>query len=288
MNQSGKRSPAFKLPSGKPVPALGQGTWLMGEKSSGQHTEIAALQRGIDLGLTLIDTAEMYGNGASEELVGKAIEGRREEVYIVSKVLPSNATTSGVIEACHRSLKRLNTDYLNLYLLHWRGGVPLADTLKGFMQLKNKGDILDFGVSNFDTGDMKEVVSLTEGDEIVTNQVFYNLAHRGIEYDLARWCSERAISIMAYSPLEHSAQARRQMLEHPDLKAVAAEHHATPAQVALAWLLHQQVIVIPKAGTIRHVEENYGAIDMRLTKTDLKKLDHAFPPPGKKIPLEMR
>ncbi len=276
------------LPSGRSIPVFGQGTWLMGEILSKRNAELAALQRGLDLGLTLIDTAEMYGDGAAEELVGQAIEGRRKEVYLVSKVLPYHATSQGVIDACHRSLKRLKTDYLNLYLLHWRGEIPLDETLEGFTYLRDQGYIIDYGVSNFDTAYMKEAQKLPGGDGIVTDQVMYNLAHRGIEYDLVPLCRQRAIPIMAYSPLEHSPEDRRKMLEHPALNLVARAHEATPAQVALAWLLHQKVIVIPKSGTPKHVEENRHALDITLTEKDLTRLDQAFPPPHKKVPLAVR
>lgn len=260
----------------------------MGEVASKRKAELAALQTGLDLGLTLIDTAEMYGDGAAEELVGQAIEGRRKEVYLVSKVVPSHATRQGVIDACHRSLKRLKTDYVNLYLLHWPGQIPLDDTLEGFTHLKEQGYILDYGVSNFDTADMKEALTLPGGDGIVTDQVLYNLAHRGIEYDLVPLCRQRAVPFMAYSPLEHSSEGRRKMLEHPALNLVAEAHEATSAQVALAWLLHQQVIVIPKSGTPKHVEENRRALDITLTDNDLARLNQAFPPPRKKLPLEIR
>lgn len=279
---------AIRLPSGRSIPVFGQGTWLMGEVLSQRNAELAALQRGLDLGLTLIDTAEMYGDGAAEELVGQAIEGHRKEVYLVSKVLPYHATSQGVIDACHRSLKRLKTDYLNLYLLHWRGEIPLDDTLEGFTYLRDQGYIIDYGVSNFDTADMMEALTLPGGDGIVADQVLYNLAHRGIEYDLVPLCHQHAIPLMAYSPLEHSPLDRRQMLEHPALTLVAGAHEATPAQVALAWLLHQQVIVIPKASTPKHVEENRRALDITLTEKDLTRLDQAFKPPHKKVPLEVR
>lgn len=278
----------MKLPSGRSIPVFGQGTWLMGEISSKRNAELAALQRGLDLGLTLIDTAEMYGDGAAEELVGQAIEGRRKEVYLVSKVLPYHATSQGVIDACHQSLKRLKTDYLNLYLLHWRGDIPLDDTLEGFTYLKDQGYIIDYGVSNFDTADLKEALTLPGGDGIVTDQVLYNLAHRGIEYDLMPLCRQHAMPIMAYSPLEHSPEDRRKMLEHPALNLVAGAHQATPAQVALAWLLHKKVVVISKSGTAKHVEENHRALDITLTEKDLTRLDQAFPPPHKKVPLEVR
>ena len=278
----------MKLPSGRSIPVFGQGTWLMGEISSKRNAELAALQRGLDLGLTLIDTAEMYGSGAAEKLVGQAIEGRRKEVYLVSKVLPQHASSQGVIDACHRSLKRLKTDYINLYLLHWLGEIPLDETLEGFTYLRDQGDIIDYGVSNFDTAEMKEALKLPGGDGIVTDQVLYNLAHRGIEYDLVPLCRQHGIPMMAYSPLEHSLEDRREMLEHPALKLVAEAHEATPAQVALAWLLHQKVIVIPKSGTPKHLEENRRALDITLTEKDLTRLDQAFKPPHKKLPLEVR
>lgn len=276
------------LPSGRAIPVFGQGTWLMGEIASKRKAELAALETGLNLGLTLIDTAEMYGDGAAEELVGQAIESRRKEVYLVSKVLPNHATRQGVIDACHRSLKRLKTDYLNLYLLHWRGGIPLDDTLEGFTYLRDQGYIVDYGVSNFDTADMKEALNSTGSEGIVTDQVMYNLANRGIEYDLMPLCRQRAIPVMAYSPLEHSPEDRRKMLEHPALNLVAGAHEATPTQVALAWLLHQKVIVIPKSGTPKHVEENRRALDITLTENDLTTLDQAFPPPHKKVPLAIR
>lgn len=276
------------LPSGNSIPVLGQGTWLMGEVSSKRNAEIAALETGLDLGLTLIDTAEMYGDGAAEELVGQAIESRRKEVYLVSKVLPNHGTRQGVIDACHQSLERLKTDYLNLYLLHWRGETPLDETLEGFTYLKDQGYIIDYGVSNFDTADIKEALNSPGGNGIVTDQVMYNLANRGIEYDLVPLCRQRAIPIMAYSPLEHSPEDRRNMLENPTINMLAEAHEATPAQLALAWLLHQQAIVIPKSGTPKHVEENCRALDITLTEKDLTTLNQAFPPPHKKVSLAIR
>lgn len=280
--------PTMKLPSGNSIPVFGQGTWLMGEILSKRNAELAALRTGMDLGLTLIDTAEMYGDGAAEELVGLAIEGRRKEVYLVSKVLPHHATRQGVIDACYRSLNRLKTDYLDLYLLHWPGQIPLDDTLDGFIYLKDQGYIIDYGVSNFNTSDMNEALTVPGGDGIATDQVMYNLAQRGIEYDLMPLCRQRAIPIMAYSPLEHSPEDRGKMLEHPVLNSVATAHEATTTQVALAWLLHQQIIVIPKAATPKHVEENRRALGITLTEDDLTALDQAFPPPHKKEPLAIR
>jgi Aldo/keto reductases, related to diketogulonate reductase len=289
INEKGAKIRPLSLPSGTPVPVLGQGTWGMGEDSASRQAEIAALRLGLDLGMTLIDTAEMYGQGGSEELLAAAIAGRRAEAFLVSKVYPHNATRRGAVEACERSMQRLKTDYLDLYLLHWRGSTPLAQTLEAFQSLKRAGKIRDYGVSNFDQSDMKEASALPGGDEIVTNQVLYNLMRRGIEWDLLPWCRERDISIMAYSPLEHSPSEQRGMLDHPQLKLVASRHGATPAQVALAWLLRQEgIVVISKASNTAHVRENYAALALMLTDEDLRELDRAFPPPRKKMALEMR
>jgi diketogulonate reductase-like aldo/keto reductase len=220
-------------------------------------------------------------------LVGEAIAGRRSEVFLVSKVYPHNATRPGAIAACERSLKRLKTDYLDLYLLHWRGRVPLFETLEVFAELKKKGTIRDYGVSNFDVEDMEEAFALPEGDEIATDQVFYNLQHRGIEWDLVPWCRERGLPIMAYSPVGHSSREQKKIFQQPALKSIAARHKATPAQIALAWVLQQKVVAIPKASNRQHVRENRAALDLILTAADLRELDEAFPPPAKKIPLEV-
>jgi diketogulonate reductase-like aldo/keto reductase len=279
---------ALRLPSGRPIPVVGQGTWRMGEDSERRQTEIDALRLGLDLGMTLIDTAEMYGEGAAEELVGEAIAGRRAEVFLVSKVYPHNATRLGAVKACERSLQRLGTDYLDLYLLHWRSTVPLAETLEAFQSLKQMSKIRDYGVSNFDVDAMEEAFALPGGDEIATNQVLHNLVHRGIELGLLPWCRERDLPITAYSPIGHSAREQRKMFDRPQLKSVATRHHATPAQVALAWLLQRDVIAIPKASNPEHVRENCAALDLILTKKDLEELDQAFPPPRKKVPLEMK
>jgi diketogulonate reductase-like aldo/keto reductase len=271
------------LPSGEAVPILGQGTWFMGDKPRQRNDEIASLQLGLDLGMTLIDTAEMYGDGAAEELVGEAIGDRREDVFLVSKVLPSNATRRGTIAACERSLARLKTDWLDLYLLHWRGGTPLAETLAAFEELVRTGKIRHWGVSNFDAGDMKELVRLRGGSSAATNQVLYNLTRRGIEHDLLPWCQEHGMPVMAYSPIEQG-----RLLGHRALQEVAKRHAATPAQVSLAWVLRQdRVIAIPKAGTATHVRENRGALDIELTAEDIKALDRAFPPPTGPQALEM-
>ncbi len=262
---------------------LGQGTWNMAEDPARRRDEIAALQLGLDLGLALVDTAEMYADGASEELVGEALGGRRDEAFLVSKVLPSNAGRRGTIEACERSLKRLRTDRIDLYLLHWRGGVPLAETIAAFDHLVQAGKIRHWGVSNLDRQDMAELVGLPGGSGVATDQVLYNLTRRGIEHDLEPWCRERTIPIMAYSPVEQG-----RMLSHTALAKVGARHGATPAQVALAWILRRPgMIAIPKAGRAEHVRENRAALDLTLTHTDLADLDRSFPPPRGARPLEM-
>lgn len=261
----------------------------MGEHAAARADELAALQAGIDSGMTLIDTAEMYGNGASEALIAKAIAGRRREVFVVSKVFPHNATRRGVIEACERSLQRLGIDSIDLYLLHWRGSTPLAETLEAFQSLQRDGRIRYYGVSNFDLSDMQELLQVPGGRHIATNQVLYNLQYRGIEWDLLPFCRERGIPVMAYSPLEHADDAASTLLSDPVLERVAARHKATPAQIALAWLLHQPgVIVIPKAARVKHIHENRAAADICLTDQDLDELDQAFPPPAGKEPLAIR
>lgn len=275
----------FKLPSGKAVPRLGQGAWQIGERRGSRAAELAALKLGIELGLTLIDTAEMYGDGASEKLVAEAIAGRRDEIYLVSKVLPSNASRRGTVAACERSLQRLGTDYLDLYLLHWRGSVPLEETLDAFVALKERGLIRAYGVSNFDTTDLDEASSLPGGDAIATDQVLYNLEHRGVEWDLLPWCRKRGIPLMAYSPLGSNGAP---LLRERALAAVAERHGATPARVALAWLLrHDDVFVIPKASSEAHVRDNRAALDLALGDADFDELDHAFPPPRRAAPLAM-
>jgi diketogulonate reductase-like aldo/keto reductase len=272
------------LPSGESIPVLGQGTWHMAENSRRRADEIAALRLGIDLGMTLIDTAEMYADGGAEELVGEAIDGRRHEVFLVSKVLPQNATRRGTVAACDRSLMRLGVDEIDLYLLHWRGMVPLEETLDAFDGLIGVSKIRHWGVSNFDVDDMEELLDLPSGSEVATDQVLYNLVRRGIEYDLLPWCQRRGLPIMAYSPIEQG-----QVLRHPALKVIAERHPGvTPAQVALASVLRQDgVCAIPQSGNPEHVRENRGALDVRLTSRDLADLDRALPPPTRKQPLAM-
>jgi diketogulonate reductase-like aldo/keto reductase len=271
------------LPSGEAVPVLGQGTWGMGENPARRQDEIDALRFGLDSGMRLIDTAEMYGDGAAEELVGKAIIGRRNQAFVVSKVLPHNASRNGTIEACEQSLRRLATDHIDLYLLHWRGNVPLAETLEAFEQLVRAGKIRHWGVSNLDLEDMVELVGLRGGPAVATDQVLYNLMRRGIEYDLLPWCDQHKLPLMAYSPLEQT-----RLLGGGELRRIAERYSVTPAQVALAWVLrNDRIIAIPKAGTPAHVAQNRSALDITLSKEDCAALDRAFPPPTAKRPLEM-
>ena len=272
-----------KLPSGETLPILGQGTWYLGETPGRRKDEIAALRTGLDLGMSLIDTAEMYGDGAAEDLVGEAIADRRDEVFLVSKVLPNNATRHGTIAACERSLRRLGTDRLDLYLLHWRGSHSLVETVAGFQSLLQAGKVRHWGVSNFDVSEMDELVGLPGGSDVATDQVLYNLTRRGIEHDLLPWCQPRGVPIMAYSPIEQG-----RMLGRRELQKVAERHGATPAQVALAWVLRTEgVIAIPRAGKPDHVRENRGALHLNLTEGDFAELDRAFPLPRRKVQLEM-
>lgn len=273
----------LNLPSGQTIPVLGMGTWQMGEKTSHRPREVEALRHGLDLGLSLIDTAEMYGEGGAEEVIAEAIADRRPEVFLVSKVYPHNASRRGAIAACERSLKRLKTDYLDLYLLHWRGSVPLAETLEAFQTLQESGKIRSYGVSNFDTEDLQEASSLKGGNRIVTNQVLYNLMRRGVEWNLLPYCRQHGIPVMAYSPIEQG-----RLLNDRTLKTIAQARGVTPAQIAIAWLLHQEeVIVIPKSSRLEHVEQNRAALDLKLSVEELTALDAAFPPPSRSVPLEM-
>ncbi|WP_341704743.1 aldo/keto reductase [Ferrovibrio sp.] len=271
------------LPSGEAVPALGLGTWNMGESRARHDAEVAALRLGLDLGLTLIDTAEMYGSGGAERVVAEAIAGRRDSVFLVSKVLPQNASRKGTLTACERSLKRLHTDRIDLYLLHWRGSYPLADTVAAFEELQRAGKIRHWGVSNLDSDDMDELGRVPGGGACAANQVLHNLSRRGIEHDLLPRCQRTGLPVMAYSPIEQG-----RLLKHATLKAIAARHQATPAGIALAWLLRRPgVIAIPKATNPQHVHDNRAALDVALTETDLAELDRAFPPPKGPRPLEM-
>ena len=275
--------PFVRFPNGAEVPALGLGTWAMGEDAGHARAEIESLKAGIDLGMTLIDTAEMYGDGGAEEIVGQAIKGRRDEVFIVSKVYPWNASLKGTVEACEHSLERLGTDRIDLYLLHWRGSHPLAETVAAFEMLKASGKIRAWGASNFDTGDMEELLGVPDGANVAANQVLYNLSRRGIEFDLLPWCQSRSIPVMAYSPIEQG-----HILHHPELIRIAKAYQATPAQLALAFLLERDgVIVIPKTSNAARAAENRDCVSLEITDEDWQALDAAFPPPAKKKPLEM-
>ena len=271
------------LPSGETVPALGMGTWRMGESMARRAEEIETLRLGLKLGVTLIDTAEMYGEGRTEELVGEALDQRRDQAFVVSKVYPHNASRSGATAACERSLRRLRTDRIDLYLLHWRGTVPLAETMEAFTTLQRKGKIRYYGVSNFDVDDMKEWWRVQGGSSIATNQVLYNLQRRGIEWDLLPWLRERRVPIIAYSPIE---QGR---LTHEKRLATAARSSGlTAAQVALAWLFSSNdVIAIPKTSSPSRLQENLRALDHELTPDELAELNRLFPPPSRRQPLEM-
>jgi len=273
----------LNLPSGEAVPVLGQGTWRMGEKPAKKADEIRALQKGIDLGMTLIDTAEMYGEGGAEEVISEAIKGRRDELFIVSKVYPHNASREGVMQACERSLERLKIDRIDLYLLHWPGSYDIAETLSGFEDLVSKGMIRYHGVSNFELSGVLQWCDLPGGDQLATNQVLYNLGRRWPEGDLLPWCQKQGLPIMAYTPLEPVQGRLEQMLE-----PVAQRHNATTAQIALAWVLAQPgVMAIPKASNVDHVSDNVAALDIVLTDEDLAELDVAFPPPDGPEPIAM-
>ncbi|MFA1625173.1 aldo/keto reductase [Rhizobium mongolense] len=275
--------PAITFPNGIEVPALGQGTWNMGERASEAEREIASLKAGIELGMTLIDTAEMYGEGDSERIVGRAIKGRRDGLFIVTKVYPWNASRRGTIEACERSLSRLGIDQIDLYLLHWRGEHPLADTVEAFEDLKDAGKIGAWGVSNFDIGDIEELLAVPGGRHVAANQVLYNLARRGIEYDLLPWCQDHGVPVMAYSPIEQG-----RILHNPELIRIAKANQATPAQVALAFLLERDgVIAIPKTSNADRAAENRDCVSLDISDEDWAALDAAFPPPTRKSALEM-
>lgn len=272
-----------RLPAGESVPALGQGTWYMGEDRSARQQEIAALQLGLDLGLTLIDTAEMYAEGGAEQVVGEALTGRRSEAFLVSKVYPHNASRRGAIAACERSLKRLKTDRIDLYLLHWRGQYPLAETIEAFEALQQAGKIRHWGVSNLDVDDMAELWRAPGGKHVAANQLLYNLGRRGIEWDLLPWLRQHGVATMAYSPIEQG-----RLLRHHGLRDFARRHGMTAAQAALAWLLAQDgVIAIPKSATVARVRENAAACDIGLDAVQLAELDRLFAPPAGPGPLEM-
>jgi diketogulonate reductase-like aldo/keto reductase len=272
-----------KLAAGERVPALGLGTWGYGEKRTARREEIATLQAALDLGVTLIDTAEMYGEGAAEQVIGEAIAGRRDEAFLVSKVYPHNATRTGTPAACERSLKRLRTDRIDLYLLHWRQDTPLEESVEALAALERAGKIRHWGVSNLDLSDMRELWDLTDGHGVQTNQLLYNLTRRGIEWDLLPWLRERRIPVMAYSPIEQG-----RLVRHRGLTDFAKRHGMTPAQAALAWLAAKDdVIVIPKTARVERLKENLGALEVQLTPEQLAALDRLFVPPKGPRPLEM-
>jgi diketogulonate reductase-like aldo/keto reductase len=271
-----------KMPSGNSMPVFGIGTWRMGETARKRAQELDAIKHALELGYPMIDTAEMYGEGGAEEIIGEALAGIGQLPFIVSKVYPHNASRSGTITACERSLKRLKLERIDLYLLHWRGGVRLAETYEGFLRLREAGKIADFGVSNFDADDMEEAAGLDHG-LTATNQVLYCLSRRGPEYDLLPLMRKRSIPLMAYSPLDQG-----RLLGNATLKRLAAGLGCTPAQLALAWVLAQPgVVTIPKSMTRERVKENLGALDVKLPADVLAELDRAFPPPKRKQSLEM-
>ncbi|MBL5929100.1 aldo/keto reductase [Lelliottia amnigena] len=273
---------------GLTVPAIGQGTWYMGENASQRRNEVDALRAGIDLGLTLIDTAEMYADGAAEEVVGEAIKGQREKVYLVSKVYPWNAGGQKGIAACDASLRRLGTDYIDLYLLHWRGNFGLDETVELMETLQQQGKIGRWGVSNLDYDDMQELASVTGGTACATDQVLYHLASRGIEYDLLPWCQQQNMPVMAYCPLAQAGRLRSGLMNHPVVNDIARNHQASAAQILLAWVIsHKGVMAIPKAATLEHVTENAGALGIALSAEELLKLDNAFPAPDHKTALDV-
>jgi diketogulonate reductase-like aldo/keto reductase len=272
------------LPAGERIPVLGQGTWHMAEVREQRQAEIGALRFGLDLGMTLIDTAELYAEGETERLVGDAISGRRDEVFLISKVLPSHATRRGVIDACAASLRRLKTDRLDMYLLHWRGSVPVRQTIEAFVELKERGWIRHWGVSNFDVMDLVDLLQVPSGPDVQTDQVLYNLARRSPEYNLLPWCREQGLPVISYSPIDQG-----DLLSHPAVRGVAERNDITPAQVALAWVLRQPLVcAIPKSGSVARVQENAAAAAIRLGPQDLTELDLAFPPPTRAGSLETR
>jgi diketogulonate reductase-like aldo/keto reductase len=270
------------LPDGERIARLGQGTWEMGERAERRAAEISAVRAGIELGMTVIDTAEMYGEGATETLLGEALAGLRDEVFLVSKVYPHHASRRGVVTSCEASLKRLKTDRLDLYLLHWRGGVPLTETVEAFEALRRDGKIRHWGVSNFDVGDMKELID-AGGQACVTNQILYNVARRGSEFDLLPWMHAHKMPAMAYSPIDHMRLPKRSVLDE-----IARARELSVVQVALAWVLARPgVCAIPKAGSVEHVRANRRALDVVLSEQELAAIDNEFKPPRKKAPLEM-
>ncbi|MBI0002735.1 aldo/keto reductase [Bartonella sp. M0177] len=271
------------FPNGSIVPALGQGTWGMGEGISPEDIEADSLRAGLDLGLKLIDTAEMYGNGGSERVVGKALVGRRDDAFVVSKVLPSHASRTGTIEACERSLKNLKIEQIDLYLLHWQSSVPLSETVEALEKLVTQGKIGAWGVSNFDTALMQNLAEIAKKGHIATNQILYNLSRRGPEFDLIPWCENHNIPVMAYAPIEQG-----RMMKNRDLMNLAGKLNVAPSVLALAWVIRNPLMIaIPKTSSIKHLRENAKALAITLDHEVLQALDEIFLPPTRKQPLEV-
>jgi len=286
--QQGNQTRTIQLPDGTTLPAVGQGTWYMGEKQSSRREEVQALRYGIEHGMTVIDTAEMYAEGGAEEVTGEAIADCRDDVFLVSKVYPHHADRKQMITACERSLSRLGTDRLDLYLLHWRGGVPLEETVEALEQLKQSGKILRWGVSNLDTEDMKELWNIPAGQHCAVNQVLYHAASRGIEYELLPWLRERRIPVMAYCPLAQGGRLRKELLEHAVIQEIAKDRGVSPSQIALSWVIRDgDILAIPKAVQLEHVAENAAAMDVILTQDEIVRLNEAFPAPKGKVSLDI-
>ncbi|MFC9706842.1 aldo/keto reductase [Paenibacillus sp. NPDC056933] len=284
----GNQTRTIQLPDGTTLPAIGQGTWNMGEKQSSRREEVQALRYGIERGMTVIDTAEMYAEGGAEEVTGEAIVDCRDDVFLVSKVYPHHADRKQMITACERSLSRLGTDRLDLYLLHWRGGVPLEETVEAMEQLKQSGKILRWGVSNLDTEDMQELWNIPGGHQCAVNQVLYHAASRGIEYELLPWLRERHVPVMAYCPLAQGGRLRKGLMEHSVIREIAKDRGVSPSQIALSWVIRDgDVMAIPKAVQLDHVEENAAAMDVILSQDEVVRLNEAFPPPEGKMPLDI-
>lgn len=274
--------------NGASLPAIGQGTWYMGENPALRAQEIAALQAGLAAGLPLIDTAEMYADGEAERVVGEALQGRRDSAWLVSKVYPWNASEADITGACERSLQRLKTDYLDLYLLHWRGNIPLEETLRGMEKLVAQGKIRSWGVSNFDSDDMEELWGEEGGFSCATNQVLYHLASRGIEHTLLPLCQQRAMPVMAYCPLAQAGRLRQALFDNAQLLALARHKQISVAQLLLSWAIrHEGIIAIPKAGSVAHVQENAAALNVMLSAEEIALLDQLFPAPQQRVPLDV-
>lgn len=288
MATHGEKKRTVLLPDGTSLPAIGQGTWYMGEDRSARAQEVRALRNGIELGMTVIDTAEMYAEGGAEEVTGEAIAGCRDDVFLVSKVYPHHADRKQMVTACENSLRRLGTDRLDLYLLHWRGSVPLEETVQALEELKQAGKILRWGVSNLDTEDMQELWDIPAGQHCAVNQVLYHAASRGIERDLLPWLRERHVPVMAYCPLAQGGRLRTELLKHPVMRSIAAERGVTTSQIALSWVIRDgDVLAIPKAVQLSHVAENAAAMDIVLTNEEVGRLNEAFPAPTGKVPLDI-